>query len=102
MMKKLMPFMLFAAYWMNMNVSAYTLNECPNTITASGHKPVAGITVAADHLPFGSKVVINGHTYIVQDRFGGGYTDRIDIFMNNVKDALEWGRQYIPCYVITN
>ena len=79
------------------NVSAYTasIEECGKAdgITASGVKTTQGITVAADHLKFGTIIEIDGHKYKVQDRFGGGYKDRIDIYFNNKQDAWNFGRQ---------
>ena len=77
--------------------TAYTasFDVCGKTdgITASGVKATAGRTVACDSLPFGTKVIINGRTYVVEDRFGGGHKNRIDIFMNSKKEALQYGRR---------
>ena len=78
--------------------TAYTASfeECGKTdgITACGLPAVQGVTVAADDLPFGTEVIINNQHYVVQDRFGGGHKNRIDIYMNNKEDALKFGRQY--------
>ncbi|PWM76706.1 MAG: hypothetical protein DBY32_11315 [Phascolarctobacterium sp.] len=86
--------------------TAYTASydECGKTdgITASGVKATQGRTVAADDLPFGTKVIIDGHTYTVDDRFGGGYKNRIDIYMNNKEDAYKFGRQVKVVQVIEN
>ena len=78
--------------------TAYTaaFDECGKTdgITACGQPAIQGVTVACDGLPFGTEVVIDGHTYIVQDRFGGGYgKSKIDIYMYKKEDALKFGRQ---------
>ena len=78
--------------------TAYTaaFDECGKTdgITACGQPAIEGVTVACDGLPFGTEVVIDGHTYIVQDRFGGNYgTSKIDIYMNKKEDAFKFGRQ---------
>lgn len=78
--------------------TAYTaaFDECGKTdgITACGQPTIQGVTVACDGLPFGTEVVIDGHTYIVQDRFGGDYdTSKIDIYMEKKEDALKFGRQ---------
>lgn len=78
--------------------TAYTpaLDECGKTdgITASGVLATAGTTIACDGLPLGTEVIIDGHTYIVQDRFGGGYgKTKIDIFMNTKAEAFRFGRQ---------
>ena len=78
--------------------TAYTpaLDECGKTdgITASGHPAVSGQTVACDGLPLGTEVVIDGQSYIVQDRFGGGHgKTKIDIFMDTKAEAFRFGRQ---------
>ena len=72
-----------------------SVEECGKAdgITASGIRAVEGVTVAADHLPFGTKIEIDGHIYTVHDRFGGGYTNRIDIFKESKADCYEYGRQ---------
>lgn len=89
--------MLTSFYFQDVTVTAYTasLEECGKTdgITASGIKATEGRTIAADHLPFGTKVEIDGHTYTVEDRFGGGYTNKIDVYFENYADAIEFGRQ---------
>lgn len=79
-----------------------SVEECGKAdgITASGVKAVEGVTVAADHLPFGTKIEIDGHVYTVHDRFGGGYTDRIDIYKKSQKDCYEYGRQYALARII--
>lgn len=86
------------------NVSWYTasVDECGSDsgITASGKVAVAGRTVAADHLPLGTRLRINGNEYVVEDRFGGGYTDRVDIFCNSKEEAFANGRQYLTVEVL--
>lgn len=83
-----------------MMVTAYTASEdeCGKAdgITASGVKAKAGVTCAADHLPFGTRIrLLNGDEYIVQDRFGAGYTNRIDLFMETKDEAWNFGRQWL-------
>lgn len=77
--------------------TAYTasVDECGKAdgITASGTLCQQRRTIACDHLPFGTKVKIDGHIYTVEDRFGGGYTDRIDIYMETKEEAFRFGRQ---------
>jgi 3D (Asp-Asp-Asp) domain-containing protein len=81
------------------NASAYTASvaECgkDDGITASGVTAVEGVTVASDDLELGTEVIINNHTYIVQDRFGGGYRNRVDIYHSDVSRAMQFGRQRI-------
>ena len=87
-----------------MNVSAYTasVRECGKAdgITASGVKARAGRTVASDDLPFGTVVRIKGREYVVEDRFGGGYRDRLDIFMEEEDEAWEFGRQWVEVEIV--
>lgn len=66
-----------------------------NGITASGVKAVEGVTIAADTkvLPFGTKVIIDGNTYTVQDRGGAIRGNRIDIYFNSHEKALQYGKQ---------
>lgn len=86
------------------NVSWYTASddECGKSdgITASGEQAVAGVTVAADDLPLGTRVRINGHEYIVHDRFGGGYKGRIDIYCESKEEAFANGRQMLEVEVL--
>lgn len=72
-----------------------SFEECGKSdgITASGLPATEGVTIASDHLPFGTLVDIDGHIYMVQDRFGAGHTDRIDIFVEDRGKALEYGSQ---------
>ena len=65
-------------------------------ITASGVKAVEGVTVAADTrvLPFGTKIIIDDHEYIVQDRGGAIKGNRIDVYFDSHYDALKFGVQY--------
>lgn len=82
------------AEWVTMQCSAY----CDYGTTASGSYTHEGI-VASDDLPIGTVVYINGIRYEVQDRFGGGYTNRLDIYMENYDDAVNFGVQMISVYV---
>lgn len=84
-------------YFQEVTLTAYTasVEECGKAdgITASGTKATQGRTIAADHLPFGTHVEIDGHIYTVEDRFGGGYINKIDIYFDNYMDAINFGRQ---------
>lgn len=63
--------------------------------TSSGTIPTAGRTIATDPsvIPAGSKVVIDGHTYIAEDTGGGIKGNRIDIYFDTHQEALNWGVQ---------
>ena len=66
-----------------------------NGITASGVKATAGRTVAVDSsIPFGTKLIIDGHTYVAEDRGGAIKGKKIDIFFNTHQEAINFGVQY--------
>lgn len=68
--------------------------------TASGSAPEEGITVAAPpDVPFGTKIMINGHEYTVQDRGGGIQYASIDIYCNTHSEALEKGCYYADVFI---
>ena len=68
--------------------------------TASGTKATAGRTVAASsQFAFGTKLIINGHEYTVEDRGGAVTGNKIDIYMNSHAEALAWGVKYLPVQV---
>lgn len=65
-------------------------------ITATGTVPVQGRTIAVDEdvIPYGSEVIINGHTYRAEDCGGSIIGKRIDVYFDNHEEALEFGVQY--------
>lgn len=69
--------------------------------TASGKKATAGRTVAASSsFAFGTKLLINGKEYVVEDRGGAIKGNRIDIYMSSHKAAIAWGVKYLPVKVV--
>lgn len=69
-------------------------------ITASGTRATAGRTIAASsQYAFGTKLVINGKVYTVEDRGGAIKGNKIDIYMNTHAEALAWGVKYLPVQV---
>ena len=69
--------------------------------TASGTKATAGHTVAASgQFAFGTKLIINGQQYTVEDRGGAIQGNRIDIYMNSHAEAVAWGVKYLPVQVV--
>ena len=75
-------------------VTAYCPLECCNGkgrawTTASGAPMEAGKTVAVGGLPFGTELMINGQTYVVQDR--GVKGKHVDILFPDHGSALEFG-----------
>lgn len=73
-------------------------------ITATGTTATAGRTIAVDPsvIPYGTEVVINGHTYIAEDCGGAIKENRIDIYFETHEDALNFGVQYATVYIINN
>lgn len=70
-------------------------------ITASGARATADHTIAAPStFSFGTKVLINGQTYKVEDRGGAIQGNRIDIYMNSHAEALAWGVRYLYVEVL--
>jgi 3D (Asp-Asp-Asp) domain-containing protein len=67
-----------------------------NPKTSRGVRATAGRTVAVDPsvIPYGSEVVIYGHTYIAEDCGGAVNGYEVDIFFNSHQEALDFGVQY--------
>jgi 3D (Asp-Asp-Asp) domain-containing protein len=65
--------------------------------TASGTTPQQGRTVACNSLEFGTRIVINGSVYTVEDTGNMG-TNVIDIYFNSHEAALNFGEQYAEVY----
>ena len=74
---------------------------CKTTgITASATKATAGRTIATSgQFAFGTKLIINGQEYTVEDRGGAIQGNRIDVYMNSHSEALAWGVKYLPVQV---
>lgn len=66
--------------------------------TASGTVPTEGRTVAMGGIPFGTKLVINGQVYTVEDR--GTPYGHMDIFMNSHDDCNAFGVGYADVYLL--
>ena len=66
--------------------------------TASGVMPTAGHTVATGSLPFGTRLIIGGQEYVVEDRGVGDF--QVDIFVNSHDEALARGLYYEDVYII--
>lgn len=67
-------------------------------ITASGTTATAGRTVAMGGVPLGTKLMINGTVYTVEDR-GTSY-GHVDIFFNSHSEALQFGSGYADVYQV--
>lgn len=77
-------------------------NDGDSTHTATMTHPTAERTIAVDPkvIPYGSKVLINGITYIAEDCGGAIQGNRIDVFCDTHAEALEFGIQYADVTII--
>lgn len=66
--------------------------------TASGAMPTPGRTVANGVLPFGTRVLIEGQEYVVEDRGVSG--DQFDIYVSDHQEALNRGLYYADVYLL--
>ena len=62
---------------------------------------VEGITVAVDPevIPYGSVVIIDGHSYIAHDCGGAVKGKVIDIYFDSVEEMNAWGKQVKEVYI---
>lgn len=66
-------------------------------MTATGVIAKEGRTIAVDPsiIPYGSKIMINGHIYIAEDCGGAVNGNVIDIFVNEPRQEMYYGEIYI-------
>lgn len=89
-------------------ITAYCACEkcCGKTdgITATGTIATEGRTIAVDPnvIPYGTEVIINGHTYIAEDCGGAINGNSIDMYFDSHEAALQWGVRYLEVVVCLN
>lgn len=73
-----------------------------HTLTYSGTVPQANHTIAADleHYPIGTKLLINGIVYTVEDKGTHVQDQRIDIYFATHEEALAFGLQTVDVYSV--
>lgn len=86
-------------------LSFYTASadECGSDsgITASGNQVQESRTIAmSSDFPFGTKVMIDGIEYEVQDRGGIIEDNKIDIYVPTKREALKRGRYTTTVYIL--
>ena len=70
-----------------------------NPTTASGAPAVEGVTCAASSdFDFGTELIVDGHTYTVQDRGGAVNGNHLDIYFSNHQAALNFATGYYDVY----
>jgi len=88
---------------MEMNVTAYTpYCDGVNNITASGTQARRGIcAVDTSVLPFGTKIFIPGYgVAVAEDRGGAIKGNKLDVFMDTLAEAKQWGRKNLTVYIL--
>lgn len=72
----------------------YRCNGNNLSMTASGKPLTVGVVAMSTQYPFGTKIMINGNIYTVEDRGGLEFNDihRVDIFVRTHSEALRLGR----------
>ncbi len=79
-------------------VTHYSFNDschykgCPN---AAGKIPTVGTVACSRKYPLGTMMRIDGKIYECQDRLARRYDNRVDIFVNSSKEALQLGKKKI-------
>ena len=75
--------------------------EYSSGYTASGTLATEGRTIACNSLPFGTQVMIEGHTYVVEDTGWSPYGENwLDIFFASHDAALAYGMRTVDVYLI--
>jgi 3D (Asp-Asp-Asp) domain-containing protein len=88
-------------------ITAYTSDPAETSdhplITASGNMVRDGI-VAANFLPFGAHIqipaIFGDKVFVVEDRMNAKFNDRVDIWMPNVKKAINFGIQHTKIVIL--
>lgn len=77
-------------------------NGNPIIYTASGTVATEGRTIAVDPsvFPYGSEIIIDGHTYIAEDCGGAIKGNRLDIYFESHEAALAYGVQEVEVFVV--
>lgn len=76
--------------------------EYASGYTASGTLATAGRTIACNSLPFGTKLMIDGVVYTVEDTGYSPYEPWADIFFDTHEEALAWGVQTKEVYLVND
>ena len=99
----MMKLLYVLAIIVTLNASAYCHTGNP---TASGVMPKVGMCacdrINGQWIPFGTVIKTeDGRRLVVTDRFGDGYDNRLDIFMNSEQECWQFGRQFLRCKIET-
>lgn len=86
-----------------MTITFYTVSadECGNAngITTSGRPAIVGRTIASNSLPMGTKVMIDGNVYTVEDT-GGMDANTLDVLVSSKAEAFKRGIYTDTVYIL--
>lgn len=70
----------------------------------ANNEPVGGLAIAADpSIPFGTKMYIPGYGIAeVKDRGGAIKGNKLDVYFDTHRAAIEWGKRELVCRVLEN
>lgn len=90
------------AYTAGYESTGKTPNDPLYGVTASGKKVQEGVTVACPpSMKFGTKLHIESVGYrVCEDRGGAIKEGRLDVYMNSLKEALEFGRRKLKVRIL--
>lgn len=76
--------------------------EWADGLTYTETKATEGRTLAVDPevISLGSVVEVNGVNYVAEDIGGAVNGKHVEIYFNDHNEALEWGKQSLPVYMI--
>lgn len=86
-----------AVFYNTLEITAYYQGH----ITCNGTTPIPYWTCAADDLPRGTKVTVGDRVWVVDDCFGGGYKNKLDLFLPDYDSCIQWGRRTMKCKIET-
>ena len=84
-------------------VTAYSSdpNETDDTpfLTAAQTPVRTGVIACPRYIEFGSEIIIDGETYICEDRMNLKHPHRFDIWMESKEEALNWGKKKVEVWL---
>ncbi|MGN0398577.1 MAG: NlpC/P60 family protein, partial [Blautia sp.] len=87
-------------------ITHYCSGSCCNDewagVTSTGAPLIEGDTIAVDPsvIPYGTKVIINGHIFTAEDCGGAIKGNRIDVFVNDHERANQYGVYNAEVYLL--
>ncbi|MDT3844988.1 MAG: 3D domain-containing protein [Bacillota bacterium] len=93
-----------ATYAGEFRASAYSAEEYGSSRTASGVYAKAGHTIAADPrvFPMGTRLLIDGTVYTVEDTGSAIRGNKLDIFFNTNRECNNFGVRTLSVYRVEN